>query len=288
MRNSLTPMDIANEISMLASSGGDTILAVEGITDGRLYGKFSDGSHVKVVIGHSKSNVRKAVDECWNHRKITSIVGIVDADLDRIQGKKRTPPIFQTDYRDLEIMMMSSPALDDVLNEYADGEALGAFTDEYGPVFDAVISACYPIGLLMHISEKHRLSLCFKNLDFDNFVNKKTLQIDERKLIDNILNCTVNPRINSKNLLELLSEEGSKEHNPENYARGHDAVDILLIGLKYNFGSFNCSNIRCGELSGALRLAFSDLYFAGTNLYNETERWAKKHCFKLWSLHLHL
>lgn len=288
MRNSLTPTDIANEISMLISSDKDTVLAVEGITDSRLYSKFINNDHVKVVIGHSKSNVRKAVDECWKNRKINSVVGIVDADLDRIQNKKRTPPVFQTDYRDLEIMMMSSPALDDVLIEYADTDALEAFTEKYGPVFDAVISACYPIGLLMYISEKYRLSLCFKTLDFNNFINPKDLQVDEKRLIENILNCTTNPRINRKNLLDILLDESSKEHDPSNYARGHDAVDVLLIGLRYTFGSFNCKNIRCGELSGSLRLAFSDHYFAGTHLYNNTENWAKKKCFKLWSLNLYL
>lgn len=288
MRNSLTPTDIANEISMLASTGRDTVLAVEGITDSRLYSKFSDDDKVKVVIGHSKSNVRRAVDECWHNRNITSVVGIVDADLDRIQGKKRTPPIFQTDYRDLEIMMMSSPALSDVLSEYADTEALEAFTNKYGPVFDAVISACYPIGLLMYISEEHRLSLCFKNLDFNNFIDRRSLQIDEKRLIDDILSCTKNPRISRKKLLDILLDESSKKHDPAHYSRGHDAVDVLLVGLRYIFGSFNCKNIRSGELSGALRLAFSDHYFANTDLYEDTDKWAKKKCFKLWSLNLHL
>ncbi len=288
MRNSLTPTDIANEISMLASSGKDTVLVVEGITDSRLYSKFSDNDKVKVVIGHSKSNVRKAVDECWHNRKITSVVGIVDADLDRIQGRKRTPPIFQTDYRDLEIMMMSSPALGDVLSEYADTEALEAFRNKYGPVFDAVISACYPIGLLMHISEEHRLSLCFKNLNFDNFIDQRSLRIDKKRLIDDIVSCTTNPRINKKKLLDILLVESSKGHNPEDYARGHDAVDVLLVGLRCNFGSFNCKTIRSGELSGSLRLAFNDHYFANTNLYGDTDKWAKKKCFKLWSLNLHL
>ncbi|HKM13377.1 MAG TPA: DUF4435 domain-containing protein [Candidatus Methanomethylophilaceae archaeon] len=288
MRNSLTPTDIANEISMLISSSGDTVLAVEGITDSRLYSKFSDDDNVKVVIGHSKSNVRKAVDECWHNRNINSVVGIVDADLDRIQGKKRTPPIFQTDYRDLEIMMMSSPALYDILIEYADIELLESFTSKYGPVFDAVISACYPIGLLMHISEKYKLSLCFKNLDFNNFIDRKSLRIDEKRLVNDIISCTVNPRINKKKLLDILSDESSIDHDLADYARGHDAVDVLLIALRYTFGSFNCKNIQSGELSGSLRLAFSDHYFAGTNLYDKTDKWSKKKCFKLWSLNVHL
>lgn len=288
MRNSLTPTDIANEISMLISSNGDTVLAVEGVTDSRLYGKFSDDDYVKIVIGHSKSNVRKAVDECWHNRNLNSVIGIIDADLDRIHSKKRTPPIFQTDYRDLEIMMLSSPALNDILSEYADIEALEEFTSKYGPVFDAIISACYPIGLLMYISEKYKLSLCFRNLDFNNIIDKRSLQIDEKRLINDIANCTVNPRVNRKKLFDLFSEESSNDHDPADYARGHDAVEVLLIALRHTFGSFNCKNIQSGELSGSLRLAFSDHYFANTNLYDKTDKWSKRKCFRLWSLNLHL
>ena len=39
MQRTLKPEDIANEISMLAATGDEAILAVEGVTDSRLYGK---------------------------------------------------------------------------------------------------------------------------------------------------------------------------------------------------------------------------------------------------------
>lgn len=287
MQRTLKPEDIANEISMLSSFSGEAVLTVEGVTDSRLYGKFCD-EKVRVVVGHSKSNVRRAVDECWNNRKIDNVIGIVDADLDRIKGKKRTPPVFSTDQRDLEAMLLASPALDDVLSEYADRDALDAFTDEYGPVFDAVISACYPIGLMMYVSEKYKLSLNFRNLDFERFIDPRSLMIDEEKLLDEIVCCTAGRCIDRKELGRIYRNEASREHEPLDYARGHDAVEVLLIGLKYTFGSFNAKGLRNGELSGALRLAFSDYCFSITGLYDKTRRWSEKHCFDLWSLKLKL
>ena len=283
MQRTLKPEDIANEISMLAATGDEAILAVEGVTDSRLYGKFCH-EKVRIVVGHSKSNVRRAVDECWNNRNIGNIVGIVDADLDRIRGKKRTPPVFSTDQRDLETMLLASPALDDVLTEYADRDALDAFTDEYGPVFDAVISACYPIGLMMCVSEKYKLSLNFRDLDFRIMINPRSLMIDEEKLLDEIVLCTAGRCIDRRELGKIFRREASADHEPLDYARGHDAVEVLLIGLRRNFGSFNAKNLRSGELAGALRLAFSERYFSITELYGRTLKWSKDNCFDLWSL----
>ncbi|MEA4977938.1 MAG: DUF4435 domain-containing protein [Methanomassiliicoccaceae archaeon] len=286
MRDTLTPADIANEISMLMSSVEDTVLVVEGVTDSRLYGKFSDKDHVKIVVGHSKDNVRKSVDECWSRRGLIAIVGIVDSDLDRIVGKKRSPPIFQTDRRDLEMMMIGSPALDDILCEYADAFALEDFESKYGPIFDAVVSACYPVGLLMYISDRLKLSLSFRNLDFERFIDRRTLQVDIKQLVNEVISSTMNVCIGKNELLRHVTEEMTEDRDPIDFARGHDAVEVLLIGLKYIFGSFNSKNLREGELSGSLRLAFSDVYFHGTDLYSDTSDWAKKQCFKLWSLNL--
>jgi hypothetical protein len=286
MRESLTPADIANEITMLMSSVEDTVLVVEGITDGRLYGKFRDKEHVKIVIGHSKDNVRKSVDECWSRRGLVPVIGIVDSDLDRITGKKRAPPIFQTDRRDLEMMMIGSPALDDILCEYADAGALEEFESRYGPVFDAIVSACYPVGLLMYISDRLKLSLSFRNLDFDRFIDRRTLQTDVKQLVNEVISSSMNVCVSRNELLRRLNEEMSEGYDPIDFARGHDAVEVLLMGLKCIFGSFNSKNLREGELSGALRLAFSDVYFHGTDLHAETEGWARKQCFRLWSLDL--
>ncbi|MGE0015127.1 MAG: DUF4435 domain-containing protein [Candidatus Methanomethylophilaceae archaeon] len=286
MRETLTPVDIANEISMLLSSVEGTVLVVEGITDSRLYGKFSDKEHVKIVIGHSKDNVRKSVEECWSRRGLVPVVGIVDSDLDRITGKKHPPPVFQTDRRDLEMMIIGSPALDDILCEYADAGELGEFERRYGPVFDAIISACYPVGLLMYISDKLKLNLSFRNLDFERFVDRRTLQTDVKRLVNEVLSSSMNVCVSRNELLRRLNEEISEEYDPIDFARGHDAVEVLLIGLKSIFGSFNSKNLSEGELSGSLRLAFSDVYFHGTDLYSETESWARKQCFRLWSLNL--
>ncbi|MGI5964632.1 MAG: DUF4435 domain-containing protein [Candidatus Methanomethylophilaceae archaeon] len=284
MRDKLTSSDIANEISMLVSATDDTVLVVEGITDSRLYGKFCDRDRVRMIVGHSKDNVRRAVDECWKNRGCRRIVGIVDADLDRLIGKVRTPPVFQTDKRDLEMMLISSPALDYVLAEYSDTDSLAAFESEYGPVLDAVVSASYPVGLLMYVSHKYGLNLSFRELDFDRFVNHRTLEIDVRALVDEVICDTAHCRAGKSEIMKYLKNEIAYAGDPIEIARGHDAVEVLLIALKNIFGSFNSKNLREGELSGSLRLAFDCDAFADTNLFRNTSDWAEKEGFRLWSI----
>ena len=104
------------------------------------------------------------------------------------------------------------------------------------------------------------------------------------ELLDEIVLCTAGRCINRKELGKIFRHEASLDHEPLDYARGHDAVEVLLIGLRHNFGSFNAKNLREGELSGALRLAFSKEYFSMTGLYGRTSKWSEEYCFDLWSL----
>ena len=60
MLDQLTSSDIANEVSMMRSVFKGTVLIVEGVSDSRLYGKFTDRENVRIMIAHSKNNVMQA------------------------------------------------------------------------------------------------------------------------------------------------------------------------------------------------------------------------------------
>ena len=153
MREYLGPADIANNVSMLRGAFDGTILVVEGITDYRLYGKLSDLDNVELIVAHSKDNAAAAVKELYYNRKDGKVLGIVDSDLDRVLLVRRDPPLFQTDTRDLEGMMIRSGALEEVLWEYGDRAKMERFVKNYGEVRDVLISSAYPLGILMLISE---------------------------------------------------------------------------------------------------------------------------------------
>lgn len=122
MFNNLTAEDVANEISMSRTVFKGTYLVVEGATDARLFGKFLVDD-AKIIAACSKSNVKTAVDICVR-RKDIGVLGIVDRDMDDMLGRRSSPPVFPTDGRDMECMIIRSGALDAVLAEYGDAEKL--------------------------------------------------------------------------------------------------------------------------------------------------------------------
>ena len=282
MIDELTSFDIANSVSMLRSSHKGPILVVEGVTDSRLYGKFIDKDEVKIVIAHSKNNVQRSVSEVWGRRSDKKVIGILDPDLDRLFGKRSNPPVFFTDKRDLESMMLSTGALYDVLAEYSESDELEKFEGKYGKIGDVLARAAYPIGLLMFVSAREGIGLSFKEIDHSLFINRRTLEIDVMKMINVIFSQSINKGVGKKNLADMISEEEETLDDPWIAVRGHDAVAVLAIGLSETFGSYNCKNIKGGQVSGALRLAFGFDYFKDTDLYNDTVKWSSKNDFILW------
>lgn len=284
MREYITSDDICNQISMERTVFDGTFLLVEGVTDERLFEKFVDKEHVQIIEAHSKDNVRHAVKDMKSSRKDERVIGIIDADLDRLLGRRVKPPLFHTDCRDMEMMVIRSNALDDVLDEYCEREPLMKFTESVGPVREALLSASYPIGLLMFISQTEGLNLSFKDLEFERFVNSRTLSLNVESMVDAVIFNSKNCRMGKKALLSRLSREAENLDDEWNAARGHDTVDILLLALKRNFGSFNSRNLNEGELGGALRLAFSDACFRSTVLFADTDKWARTNGVELWDL----
>ena len=282
MIDHISAYDVANQVSMLRTTYDGPIIVVEGVTDRRLYGKYAD-QDCEMVIAHSKDNVRIAVKELSTKRKDDRILGIMDADIDRLVRMEPKAPLFLTDARDAEMMIISSNSLNDVLWEYGEKDKVDAFVEKYGNIRQVVLEASYPLGLLMYLSYVHDLGLAFKDLDFQAFIDPIDLKINGKKMIDEIVFNSRNPSAGAKKIRSMLEDELDNEHDPLDVCRGHDAVEILVIGLRRTFGGFNARGIRSGELAGALRLAFTFEDFVQTELYKRTKEWADSAGITLWS-----
>lgn len=279
----LTSHDICNEMSMMRTTFKGTFLVVEGASDGRLYTKFIDNDSVRIMIAHSKNNVMGSVSEMNGRRKDKLIVGIIDRDMDTMLGKKRSPPVFQTDRRDMESTILSSNALSDVLSEYGDREKVEEFEKTYGSIGDSVARSAACLGILMYISYKKGMNLCFKDLDHDLFVNPRTLETDIPKMVATVYGNSMAQRYPRATISEQVRSMAEDLGASWDIARGHDAVAILRLGLLCAFGGYNSRGITEGELGGALRLAYSREYFRGSELYLKTSEWCRTHGIPLWS-----
>ena len=269
---------------MMRTGFDGTILVVEGITDSRLYSKFTDRKDVRLVIAHSKDKVRTSVTLLHDKRGDDKVVGIIDSDLDRLKHKRPRGPVFMTDCRDAESMMIVSDALDDVLAEYGDQDKLALFEEKFGDIRDRIMEGAYPVGLLMYVSERNGLGLSFKSLDFKAFIDSRNLECDIRAMINESIANTNSERTSAKYTSRLLSAEMEKNHDMKEVCRGHDLVKVLLVGLRDNFGGSNAKHLREGELGGALRLAYDDDVFVKTQLYKDTKEWCEEVGTPLWNI----
>ncbi len=283
MREHLSFNDICNEISMSRTVYSGAFVLVEGVTDDRVYGKFlAEEAHI--IQCHSKDAVKRCLTELVQRRGVKEVIGIADADLDLLDDKRPSPPLFYTDCRDMEMMCIESSAFDDIIDEYGDREKVRGFEDRYGSVKDSLIEASYPVGLLMHVSKKGGLGLNFGDLDVSRFVNPRTITIDMAAMIDVVVMNSKPSGISKKTVLRQLEDEIRNLDDPWMAARGHDTVAILLLVLQKGLGSFNAKSLTEGALGGSLRLAFSDSDFAKTQLYADTKKWADKAGLELWNI----
>ncbi|MCQ2078444.1 MAG: DUF4435 domain-containing protein [archaeon] len=280
----LTAHDISNEMSMMRSAFKGTFLVVEGASDCRLYSKFVDSESVRIMVAHSKNNVIGSVGEMTGRRADGKTLGIVDRDMDSLLGRRRSPPIFLTDRRDMESTILSCDALDDVLSEYADREKLETFVRDHGSVGSCVSAGAARLGILMYLSFWKVMYLSFKDLDHTLFINPRTLEVDIPKMVASVYGNSMQQRIPRAAVVEQIRQNLEQTGSSWDIARGHDAVAILRIGLRNAFGSYNCRGITDGELGGALRLAYGREYFERSELFRATSEWCEANGIILWNL----
>ena len=282
MREYLTSEDLSNQISMMRTTYHGVIIVVEGVTDQRLFEKFIDKDNVWLMQAHSKDKVKSTVLCMKEKRNDNKIIGIVDPDLDLVNGRIAKHPIYNTDCRDMEMMLIRSNAFNDVMDEYADSERILSKDLSVESIRNLIVKASSNIGKLMKISSDIGACLSFKDLDFRQFINTRTISCNTRKLIDCVISNTVNCGIGRKKLYDIFDEE--PDYDPWIIARGHDTVAVFLLVLTREIGSFNARYLKEGELGGSLRLAFSDEDFKATSLYAKTESWSEQTGNPLWDM----
>lgn len=283
MREYIEHFDVANEISMRRSLEKGAFVVVEGVTDYRLYGKFTNVEECRLAIAYSKSNVLMTVKEMAKDRGDLLVSGIVDADYERLDGTRHSLPIFPTDTHDVETMIFKSPALDNILWEYGDQDRLRDFQEKRGKdVRSVLLEACYPIGLLMYLSLRNNYELSFRDLDHCGFIHSSTLVVDLEKMVDCIYSQSNFAKEKKKVIMRALRQELGKRMDPWQVCRGHDMVDVLILGFKHIFGSYNSRSLNHGSLSGSLRLAYHKDHFHDTELFMSLDRWGQDRNVYVW------
>lgn len=275
MRNYITATDVANEIRMTRTQFRGTFLIVEGQTaDLRVYKRLIDSEQVQVTPAHNKDNVLAAL-ALLEDTNFLGVVAIVDADFWRLEGvEPASPNLFITDTHDLETMLLESPSLDKLLDEFGSEQKITNFTaNSKMDVRQALLAAARPIGYLRWVSQRDNLSLTFEGIIFSRFIDRDTLHIDISELIREVKNKSRRHNLSESDLQDKIDELTDSKHNSWDICCGHDLVGILSFGLYRVLGSNQRREVEPEVLEKFLRAGYESTYFLSTQLYQLLRGW---------------
>ena len=275
MRNYITADDVANGIRMARTQFRGTFLIVEGQTaDFRVYKRLVDSKQTKITPAHNKDNALAALKILEDDRFL-GVLAIVDADFWRLEELDPTcPNLFITDTHDLETMLLESPSLEKLLDEFGSEKKIASFIENSKmDVRQALLTAAGPIGYLRWVSQRNNLSLKFEGISFREFIDRNTLHINISKLIPEVKNKSLRHDLSDNDLQNKIDELTDPKHNSWDICCGHDLVCILSFGLRSVLGTNNANEVKPEDLERILRAGYEYVYFLSTQLYRSLQEW---------------
>ena len=275
MKNDIKLNHIANSIRMTRPQFSGTFVIVEGETaDLPVYRRLVDPKLARVKPVHSKDNVLAAL-KILENAHVNGVVAIVDADFWRLEGLDPTSPnLFITDTHDLETMLLESPSLEKLLDEFGSEQKITNFTvNNKTDIRQVLLTAAGPIGYLRWASQQNNLSLKFEDISFREFIDRNTLHINISKLIQEVKNKSRRHDLSENDLQNKIDELTDPKHNSWDICCGHDLVCILSFGLRSVLGTNNANKVKPEDLERILRAGYEHVYFLSTQLYQSLREW---------------
>lgn len=198
---------------------------------------------------------------------------IVDADFWYLEGiKPGSVNLFLTDSHDLETMILYTPGvLEKILDEWGSTNKIKRLKK---PVRDMLLENALLIGFLRWIASpsKDNLSLVFRDLCFENFIDKAGFKVNIDKMIDEVKNNSSKIEIDRESTKSRIKSLKKENHDPWQVCCGHDMIKLLAIGFRFIFGNKNAKNLK-DAMEGIVRLAYEYNDFCLTGLYRSMEKW---------------
>ena len=268
-----TPHEIANEIRMIRSQYSGTFLIVEGQDDRLFMESFISRLTCTIEVAEGKENVCDVID-ILDKDNFDGVLGLIDADFDRIEGiPDRNHNLVMPECHDLIMMLVRSPALDRTLTELGSRPKLAAFKEN---VLNALINRALPVGYLRLYSLREEINLRFRNMNYSAWINRSSFVADTPALIETVKNHSQRPDLSSSVLAMAIEELYGTVHDPYEICNGTDVIEILSIGLRRVLGNRNAQEVGVEILKSFLRVAYSEQNFSSSDLKRDIEEWQSK------------
>jgi hypothetical protein len=270
VQEQLTPNYYTNELRLRRSTHKGVFLLVEGGSDAKFYRQLIDSDQCQLVVALNR-DMAISVLEILQQAPSDDVVAIVDKDFDELNRTlPDRPNLFFTDTHDLETMLLKSPALEKLIGELGSKEKLAKFGHD---VRSVLLTTGCSIGCLLWISIQDGLNLKFEGINFQKFIDKEMLTIDELELIEEVKRKSQKLNLKTSELHQHLTEKKTLSHDFWQVCRGHDLINILSIGLRHAIGTKNAKDVTAEILESNLRMCYEQIYFQTTQLHSSLCRW---------------
>jgi hypothetical protein len=279
LKEYLSQHTLAADARMRRGSFNGVFLFVEGPSDERFYGMFTEPKKCQIIIAFNRFNVVEAC-RILQTGDFEGAIGIIDADFNHLESKTTDlPSVFQTDMHDVECLMLSTEAFDKLVSEFASKEKLATWQDKYvSDIRSHLLDQSIIIGALLWHSNKAGLNLRFQELDPKAYANDEDLRIDPQKLITHVKNKSQRHDLSDEKLLGGLTDcinASCKKH--WQMVRGCDLIDLLGFAFRKAIGTLKSLQTAREQIEAGLRLAYLEDDFSRTTLYGEIRKWETSH-----------
>lgn len=249
-------------------------LLVEGESDIKFWAKFVNKKYL--INASGKSNVIAAAD-ILDNKNDKKVLGVVDADFDRINSITYSNRVVLTDGHDLEILMLHSNALSQVKLEYFDEAKCQAFEIQNGkPLLDSILEHSSVFGKLRYLHIKNSCVFSFDEFNPYRYEEKSTFSFDFSKLKSDFCCQAIINITDMDECFESLSSHPKKE-----ICQGHDTLKLMCVAHKKVCKPNSGKAIGDEDLARFLRLAFSKEDLIQTTMFQTLKQKAED-----WSLTL--
>ncbi|SRR6266487_571328 len=273
LRASQTAITIANEVSMLRASMTGAILVVEGVLDVRLYKKFAlPVPHSRTILAQGKPTLLESM-RILDKRQVRGVLGICDADFDRVLGLTLQANVVSTDQHDAEVMIANSDAFESVLVE-ASGDAIRP--EAVRQVRDSLMTIAASIGRVRLWNMENDARLTFRGVEAGAF-----LAADFAFDLDGYVGKVLENGSSRKGNLTTLLDAASTHRNQaavSDLAVGHDLTSLLDSHIQIQSPG---AAPGAEMLEKMLRLAFDAMCFRKTELSRGIIEWEENTGFEV-------
>lgn len=260
------PGEVVAEVLMTRMGFAGTLLLVEGDDDSRFFRGRIDKAACDLVIAGGKLSVVGSIQRL-DAQHFRGALGVCDDDCASLNGHPSVSPnLIITECRDLDTLLVQSPALERVLAEYGDKSAIQKLEAAQGPVRDNLTRLALPFGRLRWLSTRDGLGI-----DFDVLTPFRFIKPNWSFTAGDIISAAAAQLKEDPQALEARIT-ALPAVDPWLACQGHDLLAILAIGLGKG-GALGSRNPGSKIIASMLRASLDSAHWLTSLLATDIRRW---------------